>query len=167
MKYFRLFVISAIALFVVMFALSALIPSHIKISRAINIAKGNDSILSYIRDLAKWENWYPGFKEANLKEIITSDGRTVEAKAGNVYLKMLQSGDTLVTVQMQKSKRPVIASWKLIQYVSSDSATIHATMDFDVKWYPWEKLAGLLFEKSYGPVLEQGLENLKKINQEK
>jgi hypothetical protein len=36
-------------------------------------------------------------------------------------------------------------------------------MDFHLRWYPWEKFASLLFEQSYGPKMEQGLGNIKKM----
>jgi hypothetical protein len=36
-------------------------------------------------------------------------------------------------------------------------------MDFHLRWYPWEKFASLLLEKSYGPRMEQGLATLKRL----
>jgi hypothetical protein len=36
-------------------------------------------------------------------------------------------------------------------------------MDFRLRWYPWEKFSSLLLEKRYGPMLENGLDNLKKL----
>ena len=53
--------------------------------------------------------------------------------------------------------------WKFISHAGSDSATLQWYIDFNLRWYPWEKFASLLFEKSYGAQMEQGLSNLKKI----
>jgi hypothetical protein len=161
MKYLKLFLIGATALFIVMLGLSLTIPSKVIVSRAINLNPGSDSVLNEVADLARWQKWYPGFEQVHLKYIRIENGRILAGKANGISLKVDAFNDSTVTVQMQKSDRPVMASWKLIRYAYSDSLTLHNTMEFNLKWYPWEKLSGLLFEKSYGPIMEKGLLNLK------
>jgi hypothetical protein len=34
-------------------------------------------------------------------------------------------------------------------------------MDFDLKWYPWQKIGSLFYESNYGAMMEQGLHNIK------
>ncbi len=161
MKYLKLFLLGATALFIVMLGLSLMIPSKVIVSRAINLNPGSDSVLNEVADLDRWYKWYPGFDQVKLENIKTENGRVVAGKANGISLKVDNFNDSIVTVQMQKSDRPVMASWKLIRYAYSDSLTLHNIMEFDLQWYPWEKLSGLLFEKSYGPVMEKGLLNLK------
>src|SRR5205085_529666 len=49
--------------------------------------------------------------------------------------------------------------WKIIP--TSNPVVIQWSLYFHLRWYPWEKFSSLLFEKRYGPVMEQGLNNLK------
>lgn len=42
-----------------------------------------------------------------------------------------------------------------------NTVTVQWYMDFDLGWLPWKKFSGLLLEKRYGPMMEQGLERLK------
>ena len=42
--------------------------------------------------------------------------------------------------------RPVIVIW---------------TLNFNVKWYPWEKLASMFYDKQLGPLMEKSLVQLR------
>jgi hypothetical protein len=57
----KLAFISILLLFFVVTAISLLIPSDIRISKAINIHSGEDSIFALIRDTTKWKQWHPAF----------------------------------------------------------------------------------------------------------
>jgi hypothetical protein len=34
-------------------------------------------------------------------------------------------------------------------------------MDFRLRWYPWQKFGSLLYEDTYGTMMQQGLQKLK------
>lgn len=163
MKYIKLLILCFATLFIVLLGLSLLIPSHIIVSRAINLNHGQDSILNNINDLSKWKNWYPGLENIALEKATEENGKIIAASAGGVKLRIKTYNDSVVNAQMQKREKPVNISWKLIKYNNSDSLTLQSYMDFNLKWYPWEKLSGFLFDKNYGPVMEQSLKNLKNI----
>ncbi|HXB44800.1 MAG TPA: hypothetical protein VNV85_12105, partial [Puia sp.] len=44
-----------------------------------------------------------------------------------------------------------------------DSVTVQFYFDFHFNWYPWEKFTSLLYEKQFGPVMEESLTQLKQI----
>lgn len=163
MKYITLLIISIVAVFVVMLGLSFFMPSHIKISRAINLNANQGSVLHNINDLGKWKTWYPGLDSVPLTNLQYEGQRVISATANGVLLKIISAGDSAVTASMQKGKRPIRISWNLISYAHVDSLSLQQFMEFDLPWYPWEKMSGLLFEKTYGSVMEQGLVNLKNI----
>jgi hypothetical protein len=169
MRFIKLGLISFILLFLLVTVMSLFIPSHIRISKAINIKAEKDSIMAEIRDPAKWKNWYPGLDIAKLyyeagevKGVMLND----EDPAHPVYISITKAGKDEITAQfISKKMRPVLNGWKTIGYSTSDSVTLQWYMDFHLRWYPWEKFSSLLLEKSYGPKMEQGLTNLKKIIQ--
>ena len=65
MRFIKLAILSFIFLFLVVTAISLLIPSHIRISKAINIAPPKDSVLALIGDQNRWPQWHPAFMSAD------------------------------------------------------------------------------------------------------
>ncbi len=74
-----------------------------------------------------------------------------------------KKADERIAVMQKKNGKPMISGWKCIQQPGADSTTLQWYMDFKLRWYPWEKFSSLVFDKSYGGRMEQGLNNIKKI----
>lgn len=169
MRHLKLALISFIFLFLLITGFSLFIPSHIRISKAINIKAGKDSIMMQIRDAAKWKNWYPGLDTAKLyyengivKGVMLND----KDPDHPVYIHIIKEEPGEITAEFITQKRkPVINGWRTISYSTTDSITLQWYMDFHLRWYPWEKFSSLLLERSYGSKMEQGLTNLKKLLQ--
>ncbi|MGC4233181.1 MAG: hypothetical protein QM594_09390 [Niabella sp.] len=162
MKFIRLILLSGIAFFALACIVSFFIPSHIRVFRMVSIANSNDSVLNKVRDLAQWKNWYPGFENADMKDVQVQNGRVVKANIGDVLLSVKESTDSAVVVSMQKGARSVISGWQVNKDYRKDSLALQGYMDFNLKWYPWEKFSSLILNKSYGDILAQGLRNLEK-----
>ena len=126
-----------------------------------NIAKGQDSVLNPVRDLAQWQEWFPGFKGIGLKETQAEEGRIIKASANGVLISITEATDSSVVVSMQKGNRPVIHGWQINKDPRKDSLALQAYVDFKLKWYPWEKFSSLILDKTYGDMLAQSLKNLK------
>lgn len=161
MKFLRLLIISFLAFTLIATGFSLFFPSSVRVSRAVNLGGGADSVLGLINDFAKWKQWYPGFSQVTLSNAQMDGNKVVAATVGGVSLQRLISNDSLVQVRLKKGAKPVLTSWKLIRHVGTDSLTLQNYMDFSFKWYPWEKFSSLLLERSYGAIMEQGLHNLK------
>lgn len=125
--------------------------------------------MAQIKDAARWKNWQPGldtakllYAEGTVKGVILDDKDPVNP----VYIILDKTDTNEVTAQfITSTMKPVVNGWKMITYPNTDSVTVQWYMDFHLRWYPWEKFGSLLFEKSYGARMEQGLTNLKKILQ--
>lgn len=163
MKFVKFIFICVISFFVLLTAISLFIPSRVTISRAINIAPGSDSVLSQVGDLKNWKNWHPQFSAVVLNDKVTKEGRIEQAIASGVLLTVTTFNDSVATVEMKKGEKPVFNNWRLIRHEQGDSLTLQNYMDFKFSWYPWEKFSSLMFEASYGPVMEKGLQNLRDI----
>ncbi|MEJ7681851.1 MAG: hypothetical protein WKG06_29185 [Segetibacter sp.] len=57
---------------------------------------------------------------------------------------------------------PVEGEFNFIAKDSVSSVTLQWTFVQKVKWYPWQKLASILSDKTLGPFMEKSLQNLKK-----
>ncbi len=167
MRILKLALISFIILFLLITGISLFIPSHIRISKAINVYANKPAVMTQISNAANWKNWYPGldstkplYVNGKMKGIIFNQS---DAK-NPVYIKIDKESENEITAQyVNKKRRPVINGWKIISYPAVDSLTVQWYMDFRLPWYPWEKFRSLLFEKLYGSRMEQGLANLKAL----
>jgi hypothetical protein len=153
MRFIKLALLSFLFLFLVVTAISLLIPSHIRISRATNIAPPKETILALIKNESKWSQWHPAFMQTD------SSRKIPQIKISPVS----STGSELVYQLQQENKKPVINGWKIYEHAGSDSLTLQWYMDFNLKWYPWQKFGSLLYEGTYGVMMEQGLANLKKV----
>jgi hypothetical protein len=166
MRFVRLAILSFIFLFLVVWALSLLIPSHITLSKAINIKAPADSITAMIKNPGNWKYWYPGmnaalpyYEKGVIKGMIVNNSDPENP----VYLKLdKEEGNLITALFVGKNIKPVINTWRTIEHSSSDSLTLQWGMDFHLRWYPWEKFASLALEKTYAPKMEQGLMELRK-----
>jgi hypothetical protein len=157
MRLIKLALISFVIFFGIITAMSLLIPSHIRISKAINMHAPKDSIFSLVANQKQWPRWHPAFQQGHMPELLQQNKITITP---------LQTTDTLVTMQwQQEGRRPVINGWQLHEFASTDSLTMQWYMDFNLPWYPWEKFGSLFYEKTYGVMMEKGLSNLKQTVQ--
>ena len=166
MRLFKLFIISIISFFLLITGISLLIPSHVRISRATNILASPDAIWQQVDDMRTWQNWNPFFLDISGEKI--SYGDTVNGmprlmKVDGTTIQWKESRPDERIVVMQTDRRSILNGWKCISHTITDSTTVQWYMDFHLRWYPWEKFASLLFDQSYGPKMEQGLMNMKKI----
>ena len=166
MRHFKLLIISFVVLFLIVTIISLFIPSHIRISKAVNISASADSVMAQIKDPAKWKGWYPGidtvqylYKNGVVKGVILDNKDSLRP----VFLEIIKVQTDEVTAQfVTPNMRPVVNGWKTFAYPSSDSVTLQWYMDFHLRWYPWEKFKSLLLEGAYGSKMERGLFNLRK-----
>jgi hypothetical protein len=162
-KLIKLAILSFVFLFLVVLGISLFIPSHIRISRAVNIKSSSDSVLNLISDMNKWKEWYPGFDTVQMERISSKDGRLVSAKLSSTIISITESTANEIKVEFKSaSKSPVLGGWEAKSYNNSDSLTLQWYLDFKLKWYPWDKFFSLGFDKMYGMQMEEGLRNLKK-----
>jgi carbon monoxide dehydrogenase subunit G len=163
-KIFRLLFFSFLFLFLLVTGISLFIPSHIRISKAINIAATADTVLRQVNEPVKWKNWFPGLESSKLfYEAGVVKGVIIDDSARQ-FIKIIETKKDEIVTELTSGSKKIVSGWKIINYDRSGSATtLQWYMDFKLHWYPWEKFSSLLFEKSYGIKMEQGLNNLKKI----
>jgi len=159
MRLFKLFILSLLFFFILITAMSLLVPGHIRLSKAINIGSPADSIFHLIQNQEEWKRWHPAFAMSGADSLL--------AKHQVSIAPVLQT-DTLIQVQWQQpGKNPVFNSWQLHRFPATDSITLQWYMDFHLQWYPWQKFSSLFYENTYGNMMEQGLKNIKAISETK
>ena len=148
----KLGLISLVIIFLLITAISLLIPSQVRISKAIDITAPDTSVLRIIKDTGTWKNWYPAFQSETA--LLNKD----------LAIKTITSTDSKVEMELSKAgKNALVNGWEVYTHGSSEDITLQWYMDFRLRWYPWEKFGSLFYESSYGAMMEQGLMNLKNL----
>ena len=155
--------ISLIVFALLITGISLFFPSHIRISKAVDINANRDSVQRQISNAANWKKWYPG---ADTMELLITDG-----KANGLLLDSLQGAISITNISDSSVMaatagpriRKAITGWNIYESSNPNTVTVQWYMDFYLRWYPWEKFSSLLLEKRYGPMMEQGLDKLKSL----
>lgn len=147
MRIIKLALISFGFFAVLIFLMGLLVPSEVRISKAINFAPGDTTVLQQIRDTTQWPAWHPAFQNG---------------RPANQYLSTQTSNDSLLVMQINHpSGKSVVNGFALHRFSASDSLTLQWYMDFKLSPWPWHRFSSLFYEGTYGRMMEMGLRNLK------
>lgn len=160
MRLVKLGLISLLGLFLVIFLLSLLIPSEMRVSRAITINAPVDTVLNYLKDMREWPRWNALLNNEDLTAVQLDRDLFSSAE---MKIRVIATGTTgLVQTEWERTNQAPIQSG--IHATSTGNATIvQWFFDFRVNWYPWEKFGSIVFDKELGPPMEISLDQLKKI----
>jgi hypothetical protein len=164
MRFVKLFLISIIVLFVVLTALSLLFPSHMRISRGINVAVSRERVYAVVSDLGTWERWNSFIRNTPLT------GKSVSSPSAGKGA-MLRSDQIVITEGIstpdavgfdwnQLRGRRFEGGFNMVQF-RPDSLTVQYWFDFHFRWYPWEKLGVFVYDRQWGPLMQESLDSLK------
>jgi len=165
MRYIKLALISGIVLFGMLTALSFLFPSRIRISRAINIAAPREKVYESLNDLRAWDHWNEFIKSSPLTGKTYSSpsaGKGAFLKSDQLEVTIMESvPDSMKIDWRQVNGKHFEGGFNLLQ-LHADSLTVQWWLDFHFRWYPWEKMGGLVYDSQLGPVMEKSLAGLKR-----
>lgn len=142
MRYIKLGIISFIVFFVLLYFMSALIPSTVRISRARNFSTPAAILQPYLADTAKWKQW-------------------MVINTGQINISQEGSSDTALKTRWNYQGREIISGFRMEQ--SAGVTVVQWYFDFHLKWYPWEKFGSITFDKQFGTAMETSLSNLETL----
>lgn len=157
MKFIKLFIISVVVLFLLITAFSSLLPSKIRISRAINVSAPVDSVMEKVSNMKEWELWNEYVKAFS---------------SSNNYPDSIYSKELVITI-IKTDTGAVHTNWRqqngksfpgVFNFLGNASqTTVQWYFEFNIKWYPWEKFGSIIYDKELGPQMEKSLHNLKDL----
>ncbi len=142
--------------------ISLFFPSHIRISKAVDITASKDSVINQLSNAENWKKWFPGGDTA---VSVMAEGKIIGiSTGGSTGLVITTANDSAVlAVSVGPKSKSSESGWNIFDGSRPNTVTVQWYMDFYLRWYPWEKFSSLLLEKRYGPMMEQGLDKLKSI----
>jgi hypothetical protein len=142
MRVIKLAVISAIALFAILYLMSLMIPSNVRISRAINIEGPASRVYPLVMDTSKWHQWN-------------------EMKNPQINVAILSKESNQINTRWTHNNRSINSAINI--HTIGEITVVQWYFDFRLNWYPWEKFGSITFEKQFGPPMEKSLTNLKTV----
>lgn len=156
MRLIKLAIISVIGLFAVLTGISLLLPSQVRISRAIDISAPREKLLTRIYYVSAWRQWNK-FIDSIPYSKLDNDGLQNEKLA----IDITKRSDSLVTASWQQKNGGHFTSGFFIIPQSDNHFTLQWYFDFKLRWYPWEKFQSIVYDQQLGPVMETSLNQLK------
>lgn len=138
----KLGIASALVIFVILFLISLLIPSTVRISRAINIESEKKDIYPFLADTSRWKLW---------NDLVND----------RISIQMVSADSNLVHARWTYGGRSLNGYYRLERI--NEVTVVNWYFDVPLKWYPWEKFASITFEKQFGPHMETSLVKLKEV----
>ena len=164
MRYVKFLILAAVSVFLVLTALSLLFPSHLRISRVINVAASREKVAAVIGDLHSWEEWNGFVRHTPLTHKQYSspaNGKGASLSSDEMTIREIGVDSDGVALQWDlKGGKRYAGGFDLLS-VNPDSLTIQWWFNLDFHWYPWEKLGAFVYDRKLGPVMEESLDSLR------
>ncbi len=153
-------------LFLVVTILSLLIPSKVITVRSVVVHVPPGRIMEQIANLKNWKNWHPVFmKEPGVIYSEPSTGVkafavwTSNEKVNKILITEInESGIKFLLVRKNEKDVENILSVRPTQ--DSTGLQVEWKTLTHLKWYPWDKFAGIFVDKMTGPGYEAALTSL-------
>jgi hypothetical protein len=165
MRQLKVIVLSVLILCSLIMLFSLLIPSHNKVSRAINVVAKKEVLLHELSQLQNWKNWHPLLKNKNIDSIFINNNYK-EINISNTNFKISSTTDSSVNFAAKNiNGEEMHSTIQILDFKDSCIVNWYSTMD--VKWYPWEKFRTIFFDNMIGPSLDSSLASFKNYMEHK
>jgi hypothetical protein len=159
MRIIKLAVISIIVIFLILTGMGLLLPSHILVSRAVDIRGSVSKTKELALRLQNWQQWMTDAKGDKAPHVYTSNSLSIGA---TVIRPVTVTDSTFITSWTPGNE--MTSTLRVIDHHTADSLiTVQWQMEQKVKWYFWEKFASITKDEIWGGAMEKSLENLKVI----
>lgn len=170
MRSIKAFLAGLLGLFFIVTLFSLLIPSRVRVSRAVHI--NNTSVGEVYRQIANienWQNWHPVFIMESAR--ITRHDPGINGKYASAEIKhrgkkviiSMISADSAHVVFLLKSDGENDIENELVTATDSSQQSVQVEWRAITKlrWYPWEKFYGIFIDQLTGSGYENALNGLK------
>lgn len=162
MRIVKLATLSFVFLFLLITIISLFLPSTIRITKTEQINAATDAVMQQISNPSNWKNWYPGLDSAKL--VYTNDLPTGviinKRKQQTIDITSKNEGEVMIEYKIANETK-ILGGWKVT--ADQGSVMIQWYNVMHVRWYPWEKFAGILYERSLSDQMKTGLIRLKDL----
>jgi hypothetical protein len=141
-----------------------LFPSHIRISRVINLPTSKEHAAKVIGELRTWNDWNRFSGDTAMgKQFYSSpsSGPGAYVQTGRVRITLNSISSDSVRCTWEQENGPRFTGGFNLDGQDTGPCTVEWYFDFYFSWYPWDKLKSMFYDRQLGPVMENSLVALK------
>lgn len=168
MRFIKAFFIGIITLFIIITLLSLLLPSKVKVSRAVVINSTTGKAYTQLADLKNWKNWEPIFASDSALLIFSNPQDTglpycdIIYKERQVRITMTAIDSTAIQFLLRSKGEDDISNEIDITPVGDNNGIqVEWKALNHLHWYPWDKFYGIFIDRLTGNGYEDALHKLK------
>ena len=109
MRFIR-FILFLLSVFVIIFLVSLLLPSHVTVLKYVEINAPAEKVMNQVVNFAEWKNWYPAFKDENITVLKNPSAKNVlssvtlkDVNGKSVNLNLVDTNQHTIDIQLQSS----------------------------------------------------------------
>ena len=163
------FIIFILAIFIVIFLISLLLPSKVTVAKSVAINASPQMVFNQIIHFKNWGNWYPAFKDENITVTRNSENKkvissvTLKDKNGKaINLNLIDSSKNSILIQLESSSSTKVNYQFILTQKINNQTQLTWNININLGWLPWKKIEGILLDKFSGNQYETALDNLRK-----
>jgi len=166
MRLLKPFLITLTGLALVLLGVSALLPSRVMTSRWVMVHADQDSVIGAVHDVATWPQWNLLMEQSTPMPVKPSYavGDTIGWQtSGGVLGRMTveQWNEKGLSSSFIIGDQRALQSGFSVEKRQSDSVQVVWYLIEELKWYPWEKVYGMMASDLKGPLMQKSLDKLK------
>ncbi|MFT3981386.1 MAG: hypothetical protein QM687_13000 [Ferruginibacter sp.] len=168
------FLIVLAGFFILITLISFLFPSTVVTVKSATVHAPESKIMAAVTDLQEWKKWNPVFMQPGNELKISSPSTGNNARAdwmqhGKSYsISFTNVFDKGVQFNVNSpGEKPVETSLAVLPMQEPGTYQVEWRAINRLKWYPWEKFAGIFVSEMTGPGYQQALESLQKYIEHK
>jgi polyketide cyclase/dehydrase/lipid transport protein len=156
------------SLFIVVTLISLLLPSEVKVSRAVVINAPENKIYDDVADLRNWKNWHPSFQADSIVIRYSTPSFGKGAYCNIVYhyqqthLQITDADSSSIKFLTQLNGANNIENEiNIIPVKELNSFQVEWSATTKLRWYPWDKFYGIFIDKLTAQGYQDALDDLK------
>lgn len=167
MRFVR-FILFLVSFFIFLFLFSLVLPSHVSLLKYVEINAPIERVQSQVANFDEWENWYPAFKDSNIKVIKNPPVQnvissvTLQQVDKNIQLNLLDTTQHIIDIDLQSASKTRVSYQFILNQKSNNQTQLSWKINIDLGWLPWKKIQGIFMDKFSGQQYQVALEDLKK-----
>lgn len=159
-QFFKSIVYGLLGLALMVSLMSLLFPSKVLVARSVQFAADNGAVIEQVGKLENWKNWHPVFQQINMQ--INGSMAQWESNGKNNTIEITKVDSSAVYFLTKRVGENDIENIVSVKPISgSNEWNVDWLAVNKLKWYPWEKFAGMFIDKISGQGYQQALEGLK------
>lgn len=167
-KLLKGFAVGVGGLVIMVTLISLIIPSKVIVSRAVVVHAPEEKISGFLTNLKEWKKWHPVFMQDsnNIKITTQNNFEAISWQQNGKENKLSVSQVNPVQIKFSIESNNQKLSDNIISVLPLADGTgqqVEWTSVNYLKWYPWQKFAGMFLNQISGPGYEMALYNLRNL----